>query len=241
MVSQLSICFLKPFWHGHHGLRVVLFHSGTDHVSVHNAGYFWPCTGSGENRDSLVWSVLVFGRAVRITPPSKRCIRFRVDGQQDQTINFWRSITFLAAFSSVSYKYKPRLCFLSCHMDRLTQQANILIRIRSLFLYPFTWSPYLEPGQQFQNILTRSLSTMSVKVSEGDLGVENQNIKNPIIIAEAKLPRSFFSHFWGLGRDSGGKWFSQALSGRKRRRWMGQTCLQVCCLPWPKFDRRHLS
>lgn len=160
---------------------------------------------------------------------------------KDQTINFWRSITFLAAFSSVSYKYKPPLCFLSCHMDRVTQQANILIRIRSFFLYPFTWSPYLEPGQQFQNILTRSLSTMSVKVSEGDLGVENQNIENPIIIAEAKLPRSFFSHFWGLGRDSGGKWFSQALSGRKRRRWMGQTCLQVCCLPWPKFDRRHLS
>lgn len=36
---------------------------------------------------------------------------------------------------------------------------------------------------------------MLVKVSEGDLGVENQNIENPVIIAEAKLPRSFFSHF----------------------------------------------
>lgn len=31
-----------------------------------------------------------------------------------------------------------------CHMDKVAQQANILIRIRSLFVC-FTRSPYLEP------------------------------------------------------------------------------------------------
>lgn len=72
-------------------------------------------------------------------------------------------------------------------------------------------------------------------------GVEYQNIKNPIIMVQAKLPSSIFSHLWGLSWDSGGKWFSQALSGRKCWRWMVQTCLQVCCLPWPIFNRRHSS
>lgn len=237
MVSQLSICFFKLLWHGRHGLRVVLVHSWTDHVSAHNAVYFWLCTGFGENRNNHARGVLFWKMLDLCT--CECYIHFRVNCQSTLIKNSATASHF-QILSSVSNKCKPSMRFLLCHMDKVTQQANILIRIRSLFVR-FTWSPYLEPWQQFQNILTRRFSTMSVRGRKRDLGVEYQNIKNPIIIAKAKLPRSILSHFWGLGWDSRGKWFSQALSGRKRWRWMVQTCLQVCCLPWPIFDRRHLS
>lgn len=130
MVSQLSICFLKLLWHGRHGLRVVLVHSWTDHVSAHNAVYFWLCTGFGENRNNLARGVLFWKMLDLCT--CECYIHFRVSCQRT-LIKGSAAASHFQTLSSVSNKCKPSMCSLLCHMDKVTQQANILIRIRSLF------------------------------------------------------------------------------------------------------------
>lgn len=195
MVSQLSICFLKLLWHGRHGLRVVPSHSRTDHVSVHNAVYFWPCTAFGENWNAPAWSVFWFLHLWVLHP-----FPFLLPTYIHQKL--CNSITF--RYFPVLVTRVSLLCVFShATWTKLPNKWTYYLGFNP-FLSRFTWSPYLDPWQQFQNILTRCFSKMLVRGRERDLAVEYQNIKNPIIIAKVILPRSIFSHFWGLGWDRGG-------------------------------------
>lgn len=81
-----------------------------------------------------------------------------------------------------------------CYMDEAAQKANILIRIRSLFCT-------LHNDSIFRALTTIPKyfdRTFQYNVGERHkegFGVEYQNIKNPIIMVQAKLPSSIFSHF----------------------------------------------
>lgn len=65
----------------------------------------------------------------------------------------------------------------------------------SPFFGRFTWSPYLDPWQQFQNILTRCFSKMLVRGRERDLGVEYQNIKKPHNHSKRQITQEHFLTF----------------------------------------------
>lgn len=201
MVSQLNICFPELLWCGRHGLRVVPFHSWIDHVTVHNAVYFW-----------LYAETLV---RIGSVLPGVSCFEKHLSGIFiTSSFNHWNIRIFIIKLSINQVKSSPcsniffvLFCFfcfvkVSCceicaTWRKLLNKANMLIKIWSR-LVPFTLRPYLKPWQQFQNILTGHLSTMP-RQKEG-FGAEYLNIKNTIIIVQSKLPSSIFSHFWGLSQ-----------------------------------------
>lgn len=81
-----------------------------------------------------------------------------------------------------------------CHTGESAREANILIRIRSLFCT-------LHKDSVFRALTTIPKyfdRTFQYNVGERHkegFGVEYQNIKKPIIMVQAKLPSSIFSHF----------------------------------------------
>lgn len=229
MVSQLSICFPELLWHGCHGLRVVLFHSWTDHVTVHNAGYFWLCFGFGENRDNVARRYFCINTTVSLISTS-------------QWISGISVLHFYFTFSSESHfqKSQTKVCFFlhalltsSCFTygsevcatwTKVAQQANILIRIRSSSIFrTLTTIPKYFDRTFF--------TTMLVRGRERGIWGRISKYQKPHNHSTGQITQQHFLTFLRPGlRQRGKRW-----------RWMVQTSLPVCCLPWPALNHRHPS